>query len=251
MSNIYVDDLGEGFPFVLVHGYLGSSEMWTFQKEFFSKDYRVITPALPGFGESHNVKSLDSINKMAKEIINVLDQKKINKFNLIGHSMGGMIVQEITKLIGDRVNKLICFATGSIGDIPGRFETMEETREKLKKEGTQLSFSRVPHKWFVKGDKDKNYFLCENAVKNVSLEAADNALLAMKNWRGKENLKNIKNDTLIIWGDKDTSYNFDQVDTLNKNIKNSRLEIFKDCAHNVHLEQPDQFNNLVKEFISK
>ena len=165
--------------------------------------------------------------------------------------MGGMIVQEITKLIGDRVNKLICFATGSIGDIPGRFETMDETREKLKKEGTQLSFSRVTPKWFVKGDKDKNYFLCENAVKNVSLETADNALLAMKNWRGKENLKNIKNDTLIIWGDKDTSYNFDQVDTLNKNIKNSRLEIFKDCAHNVHLEQPDQFNNLVKEFISK
>ena len=38
MSDIYVDDLGEGFPFVLVHGYLGSSEMWTFQKEFFSKD---------------------------------------------------------------------------------------------------------------------------------------------------------------------------------------------------------------------
>ena len=251
MSDIYVDDIGEGFPFVLVHGYLGSSEMWTFQKEFFSKHYRVIIPALPGFGESHNVKSLDSINEMAKEIINVLDQKKIDKFNLIGHSMGGMIVQEITKLIGDRVNKLICFATGSIGDIPGRFETMEETREKLKKEGTELSFSRVPLKWFVKGDKDKNYFLCENAVKNVSLEAADNALLAMKNWRGKENLKNIKNDTLIIWGDKDTSYNFDQVATLNKNIKNSRLEIFKDCAHNVHLEQPDQFNNLVKEFISK
>ena len=251
MSNIYVDDLGEGFPFVLVHGYLGSSEMWTFQKEFFSKDYRVITPALPGFGESHNVKSLDSINKMAKEIINVLDQKKIDKFNLIGHSMGGMIVQEITKLIGDRVNKLICFATGSIGDIPGRFETIDKTREKLKKEGAQLSFSRAPLKWFVKGDKDKNYFLCENAVKNVSLETADNALLAMKNWRGKENLKNIKNDTLIIWGDKDTSYNFDQVDTLNKNIKNSRLEIFKDCAHNVHLEQPDKFNDLVKEFISK
>jgi pimeloyl-ACP methyl ester carboxylesterase len=165
--------------------------------------------------------------------------------------MGGMIVQEITKLIGDRVNKLICFATGSIGDIPGRFETIDKTREKLKKEGAQISFSRVPPKWFVKGDKDKNYFLCENAVKNVSLETADNALLAMKNWRGIDNLKNIKNDTLIIWGDKDTSYNFEQVDTLNKNIKNSRLEIFKDCAHNVHLEQPDQFNNLVKEFISK
>ena len=251
MKNIYVEDIGKGFPFVFVHGYLGSSEMWNFQKEFFSKHYRVIIPALPGFGESHNVKSLDSINKMARQIIDLLDQKNIDKFNLIGHSMGGMIVQEITKLIGDRVNKLICFATGSIGEIPGRFETIDETREKLKKDGTEVSFSRVPKKWFVKGDKDKNYYLCKNAVKDVSLEAADNALLAMKNWTGKEDLKNIKNETLIIWGDKDTSYNFDQVDTLKKNIKNSRLEIFKDCAHNVHLEQPDQFNNLVKKFISE
>jgi len=251
MKNIYVEDIGKGFPFVFVHGYLGSSKMWNFQKEFFSKHYRVIIPALPGFGESHNIKSLDSINKMAIEIIDLLDQKNIDKFNLIGHSMGGMIVQEITKLIGDRVNKLICFATGSIGEIPGRFETIDETREKLKKDGTEVSFSRVPKKWFVKGDKDKNYFLCKNAVKGVSLEAADNALLAMKNWRGKEDLKNIKNETLIIWGDKDTSYNFDQVDTLKKNIKNSRLEIFKDCAHNVHLEQPDQFNNLVQKFISE
>ena len=224
--------------------------MWNFQKEFFSKHYRVIIPALPGFGESHNVKSLDSINKMARQVIDLLDQKNIDKFNLIGHSMGGMIVQEITKLIGGRVNKLICFATGSIGEIPGRFETIDETREKLKKDGTNVSFSRVPKKGFVKGDKDKNYFLCKNAVKDVSLEAADNALLAMKNWRGKENLKNIKNETLIIWGDKDTSYNFDQVETLNKNIKNSRLKIFKDCAHNVHLEQPDEFNNLVQKFIS-
>ena len=78
--------------------------------------------------------------------------------------MGGMVVQEITKIVGDRVNKLICFATGSIGDIPGRFETMDETREKLKKDGTKISFSRVPPKWFVKGNKDKNYFLCETKI---------------------------------------------------------------------------------------
>jgi len=249
MSDIYVDDIGKGFPFVFVHGYLGSSEMWCFQKNYFSKYCRVIAPALPGFGESHSAKSLNSINDMAKNIIEILNQKKIDRFNLIGHSMGGMIVQEITKIIGERVNKLICFATGSIGDIPGRFETMDETREKLKKDGTKISFSRVPPKWFVKGNKDKNYFLCESAVTNVSLETADNALLAMKNWSGIDNLKNIKNETLIIWGDKDISYNFDQVDTLKKNIKNSRLEIFKGCCHNVHLEQPDKFNILIKNFL--
>ena len=143
------------------------------------------------------------------------------------------------------------FATGSIGEIPGRFETMDETRKKIKKDGTEMTFSRVPKKWFVKGDKDKNYYLCENAVKNVSLETADNALVAMKNWVGIDHLKNIKNKTLIVWGDKDTSYNFKQVETLNKNIKDSKLKIFENCGHNVHLEQTNGFNHLIEKFIDQ
>ena len=160
-----------------------------------------------------------------------------------------MIVQEIAQLAGDRINKLICFATGSIGEIPGRFEPIDETRKRLQEEGADISFSRVPKKWFVKGDKDKNYQLCSNAVQNISSETADNALSAMKNWSGIDNLKNIKNETLIVWGDKDISYNFDQIDTLNKNIKNSKLEIFEGCSHNVHLEETEKFNNLIKKFI--
>ena len=47
--------------------------------------------------------------------------------------MGGMIVQEMAKISSDKINKLICFATGSIGDIPGRFETLDASRERLKK----------------------------------------------------------------------------------------------------------------------
>ena len=249
MSKIYVDDFGEGFPLVLVHGYLGSSEMWSLQRNFLSKYCRVISPVLPGFGESYNAKSLNSINDMARFVIDIVDEKKIDKFNLLGHSMGGMIVQEIAKITSNRINKLICFATGSIGEIPGRFESIDETRQRLKEEGVDISFSRVPKKWFVKGDQDKNYHLCVKAVQNVQLKTADDALIAMKNWSGIENLKDIKNETLIIWGDQDTSYNFDQVDTLNKNIKNSKLEIFKDCSHNVHLEKPDEFNSLIKDFI--
>jgi pimeloyl-ACP methyl ester carboxylesterase len=250
MKKIYIDDVGSGFPLVLVHGYLGSSEMWCNQRDYFSKSCRVIAPALPGFGESSSAQSLNSINQMARFVIDILEEKKIQKFNLLGHSMGGMIVQEISKIIGDRVNKLICFATGSIGEIPGRFETIDETRNKLKKDGIDTSFSRVPKKWFVKGDQDKNYYLCKNAVKSVSLETADNALIAMKNWSGIDSLKDIKNETLIVWGDKDTSYNFQQVDTLNKNIKNSVLEIFENCSHNVHLEKPNEFNILVEKFIN-
>ncbi len=243
MQNLYVDDLGKGYPLVLVHGYLGSSEMWNLQKDFLSKHFRIIAPALPGFGESYNLKSLDSINEMAKTIFTYLDEKKINKFHLMGHSMGGMIVQEMVKIDGARINKLICFATGSIGDIPGRFESIEASIEKLKKEGIKETVKRV------EGNKAKYYYFCENAVKKTKEETACDALKAMKNWRGYENLKNIKNDTLIIWGDKDASYNFEQIETLNKHISNSKIEIFKGCCHNVHLEQPQKFNETVKNFL--
>ena len=69
MQEIYFDDIGQGFPLVLVHGFLGSSEMWNPQKVFFSKYFRVISPALPGFGESYKIKSLNSINAMAKIVL--------------------------------------------------------------------------------------------------------------------------------------------------------------------------------------
>ena len=249
MQEIYVDDIGEGYPLVLVHGYLGSSEMWKFQKDYLKNYFRVIAPALPGFGESYKVKSLNSINTMANIILECVEEKKINKFNLMGHSMGGMIVQEIAKVAGDKVNKLICFATGSIGDIPDRFESLDVSIKRLREEGIKETVKRIPPKWFVNGNKAKNYYLCENAVKKTSEKTADNALNAMKNWNVLDNLKNIKNETLIIWGDKDVSYNFDQVETLNKNIPNSRLEIFKGCCHNVHLEEPEKFNKAVKTFL--
>ena len=163
--------------------------------------------------------------------------------------MGGMIVQEMARISGQRINKLICFATGSIGNIPGRFESLDKSIERLKKEGIKETVKRIPPKWFVEGNFAKYYYFCENAVKETTEEAARNALIAMKNWSGYENLKNIKNQTLIIWGDKDASYNFEQVDTLNKNIPNSKLEIFNGCCHNVHLEQPQKFNETVKNFL--
>ena len=92
MQDIFIEDEGNGIPLVLVHGFLGSSEMWTLQTDFFKKNFRVLVPALPGFGKSNKVKSYDSIEGMAKSILTSLQKKKIEHFYLLGHSMGGMII---------------------------------------------------------------------------------------------------------------------------------------------------------------
>ena len=105
--------------------------------------------------------------------------------------------------------------------------------------------------WFIEGEKAKYFYLCEQAGKQTSMEAADNGLAAMKKWSGIDNLKRIKNETLIIWGDQDKAYNYNQVETLNNNIQDSELKIIKGCSHNVHLEKPEEFNKTVTKFLKK
>ncbi len=235
MKHIYIGDEGKGSPLVLIHGFLGSSKMWEPQINFFKDHFRVITPDLPGFGKSNKAKSHNNIQSIANLLLNCLDEKKIDKFYLLGHSMGGMIVQEMAKISGNKIIKLICYSTGPRGEMPGRFETVDQSRENLKKKGLEITAKSIAKTW----------------GKQLSIETVDNALVAFKNWDGVETLKNIKNETLIVWGNKDKSYNLDQVQTLNKNIPNSSLFIFEGCAHNVHLEKTEEFNRTILNYLNK
>ena len=249
MQDIHIGDEGKGFPLVLVHGFFGSSKMWRPQIDFFKDHFRVITPDLPGFGKSNKAKSHNNIQSIANLLLDCLEEKKIYKFYLLGHSMGGMIVQEMAKKVGDKISKLICYSTGPTGEMPDRFETIDQSRENLKNKGLETTVKNITKTWFVKGESAKYFDICIEAGNQTSMETADNALVAMKNWNGVDTLKNIKNETLIVWGDQDKSYNLEQVKTLENNIENSKLIIFKNCAHNVHLEKPDQFNNTIKNFL--
>ena len=249
MQHIYIGDEGKRFPLVLVHGFLGSSKMWEPQINFFKNHFRVITPDLPGFGKSNKAKSHNSIQSIANLLMDCLEEKKIDKFYLLGHSMGGMIVQEMAKKYGNKIVKLICYSTGPRGEMPGRFESVDQSRENLKKKGLEITVKNIAKTWFVRKENAKYFDICIEAGKQTSTKAADDALIAFKNWNGVDTLKNIKNETLIVWGDQDKSYNLEQIKTLEKSIKKSKLVIFKNCAHNVHLEQPDQFNNTIKNFL--
>ena len=251
MQDIYIGDEGKGFPLVLVHGFLGSSIMWEPQIDFFKDHFRVITPDLPGFGKSNKAKLHNNIQSISNFLLDCLEEKKINKFHLLGHSMGGMIVQEMAKRYGNKISKLICYSTGPRGEMPGRFETVDETRKNLKKKGLEIIAKNIAKTWFVEEDNAKYFNICVQAGKQASMEAVDSSLIAFKNWNVVDALKNIKNETLIIWGDKDKSYNFEQIQTLEKNILNSKLVIFKNCAHNVHLEKVEQFNKIIFDFIKE
>ena len=193
MQDIYIGDEGKGFPLVLIHGFLGSSRMWGPQIDFFKDYFRVITPDLPGYGKSNKAKSRNSIQSIANLLLDCLGEKKIDKFHLLGHSMGGMIVQEIAKKSGNKISKLVCYSTGPRGEMPGRFETIDQSRENLKKNGLEITAKNIAKTWFIKGEHAKYFDICFDAGKQTSMDAADNSLVAIKNWNGVDTLKNIKN----------------------------------------------------------
>jgi len=249
MQGIYVGDEGKGFPLVLVHGFLGSSKIWKPQLDFFKDYFRVITPDLPGYGKSIKVKSYSSISDTATYLLNSLEERKLDKFHLLGHSMGGMIVQEMATKDKGKISKLVCYSTGAKGEMPGRFETVDKSKENFKKKGLEETAKNIAKTWFVKGEDDKYFKTCIEIGKQTTIEAVNNYLDAFKSWNGIENLKKIKNKTLIVWGDKDKSYNLEQIRTLKNNIKNGKLIVFKNCAHNVHLEKINEFNMTIKDFL--
>jgi len=151
MQDIYIGDEGKEIPLVLVHGFLGSSRMWEPQIDFFKDYFRVITPDLPGFGKSNKAKSHNSIQSIANLLLDCLEEKKIDKFHLLGHSMGAMIVKEMAKKGKGKISKLVCYSTGPKGEMPGRFETVDQSRENLKKKGLEITAKNIAKTWFIKG----------------------------------------------------------------------------------------------------
>ncbi|MDC3315569.1 alpha/beta hydrolase [Candidatus Thioglobus sp.] len=249
MNHLSYKKIGEGMPFVLVHGYLGGQDMWKFQEDL--KDhFELIMPSLPGYGESAFMTAPSTIRENAIKVFELLDHLEIDTFCLLGHSMGGMIVQEMAALFPERIKKLICFGTGSIGVLPNRFETIEESRNKIKEVGIKQTRENIAKTWFVNYLFGDGYQLCLDEGAKATTQAALASLDAWESWDGRGQLEKIKSPTLILWSNKDRSYDWNQQEILHQGIPNSKVEIIKDCAHNSHMEKPNLVNQIIREFLS-
>ena len=234
---------------VFVHGYLGGSLQWKDQVAAFSKHFNVITPDLPGYGLNNQQQSPETIGGFADYVLGELDKQGIESFYLLGHSMGGMIAQEIIARAPQRIEKLVLYGTGPIGVMPGRFESIEESKKRLKKEGLENSARRISAKWFVGGADCCAYKGCADIAVQASSQAAIAGLTAMEAWSGKEALSKIVSPTLVLWGDKDQSYQWALPEELWRKIPDASLSVVSGCSHAVHLEKPQLFNAILLDFL--
>lgn len=235
---------------VFVHGYLGGSPQWAAQVEKFSADLNVITPDLPGFGLSSHLEAPETITGFADNVLDELDQAGVKQFYLVGHSMGGMIAQEIMKLEPERVDKLVLYGTGPVGLMPGRYETIEASRNRVKTEGVKATARRIAARWFVGGEDSPGYEACAAIAEMAGLQAVMAGLTAMESWSGEAELAKITVPTLVLWGDKDQSYHWPLPERLWQEIPDAGLSVVAGCSHAVHLEKPELFNAVLHDFLT-
>ena len=234
---------------VFVHGYLGGSPQWAGQVETFGGRFEVVTPDLPGFGLNSDMPAPETIREFATSVLDDLERRGIDRFHLVGHSMGGMIVQEMTALAPDRIERLVLYGTGPVGSLPGRFETLDESRRKVIEEGVEKTGPRIAATWFLRGEAGAGYPLCAKLALRASPQAALAGLAAMEHWSGLAALAAIRAPTLVLWGDGDRAYDWSQPERLWRGIAGARLAVIPGCAHAVHLEKPRLFNAVLEDFL--
>lgn len=240
---------GAGAPLVLVHGYLGGSAQWQAELARFSDRFDVIAPDLPGYAGSAALPPPERIAAFAAAVVALLDELGIGRFTLMGHSMGGMIVQELAATHPDRVARLILYGTGPLGAMPNRFEPLETSRARLRSDGVAQTIRRIGATWFRQGAAAEGFEIVAALGAQATEAAALAGLDAMSHWDGRGALGRLTMPTLVLWGDGDRSYRWPQVETLWQGLPDAALAVVPGTAHAVHLEKPALFHALVDDFV--
>jgi 2-hydroxy-6-oxonona-2,4-dienedioate hydrolase len=243
--------VGSGETLVLVHGYLGGACQWQGILPKLSQYFKVVTLDLAGFGGANHLSSPQTIGHHAHSVLATLDSIGIDRFHLLGHSMGGMVVQEMVKLAPSKVNRLVLYATGPLGSIPGRFETMARSRERLKEDGLVKTARRISATWLLDQEASPAYPALAALAVLATESAASAGLFAMEHWDGRAYLPQISQPTIILWGEGDRSYGWPQIEMLWRTIPQASLAVVPNCAHAWHLERPELFTTLLTEYLRR
>lgn len=184
-------------------------------------------------------------------MLDELTSEGIGEIDLLGHSMGGMIVQEMTALAPERVKRLIVYGSASSGNLPGRFETFARSHERVTKDGVEITARRISATWFVQEESAPEYVNCATIACRSTLQSLHAGLTAMETWSRTDNLEAITCPTLIVWGERDRTYRWPLIEELWRKIPNTSLAVMPGCAHAAHMEKPDLFNLLISDFLSE
>lgn len=234
---------GEGEPLVLLHGLFGALSNFVDLIEYFKRHNRVVVPMLPLFELDLLHTSVGGLEKFVHKFIEFKDFRQVH---LLGNSLGGHVALLHVLKHPERIKSLIL--TGSSGLFENGMGDTYPKRgdyEYIKKK-TELTFydPKVASKELV----DEVYEIVNNRLKAIKIIAL--AKSAIRNNLGEE-LNQIKQSTLLIWGNNDAITPPFVGREFQRLIPNSELHFIDKCGHAPMMEVPGEFNQILHKFLTK
>lgn len=130
---------GDGSPVILLHGFGEDGNIWTEQANELSSDFMVIVPDLPGTGTSASALAHlpdQNIEALADVIKEIARQEKLEKFALIGHSMGGYITLAFAEKYGDMLSGLGLVHSTAYADNEEKINNRKRSIQFIKDHGS-------------------------------------------------------------------------------------------------------------------
>jgi pimeloyl-ACP methyl ester carboxylesterase len=234
---------GNGEPLVLLHGLFGALSNFQELIEYFRHHYKVVVPMLPLFDLDLLHTSVGGLQKFLHKFMEARNYKGVH---LLGNSLGGHVALLYVIKHPERIKSLIL--TGSSGLFENGMGDSYPKRgdyEYIKKK-TEITF--YDPKTASKELVDEVYEIVNNRLKAIKIIAL--AKSAIRNNLGEE-LNQIKQPTLLIWGNNDNITPPFVAREFNKLIPNSELQFIDKCGHAPMMEVPDEFNIILHKFLKK
>ena len=234
---------GEGEPLLLLHGLFGALSNFGAQIDLFKNKYKVIVPLLP-------LLELDifhtTVGGLEKHVQGLIELRGYKNIHLLGNSLGGHIALTHILKHPDNIKSLIL--TGSSGLFENGMGDSYPKRgdyEYIKKKA-QITFydPALATKELV----DELFEVTNNRIKVIKIiTLAKSAIRSNLN----DELNQIKQPTLLIWGNNDIITPPFVGREFNKLIPHSELFFIDKCGHAPMMEVPAEFNEILGTFLSK
>ncbi len=234
-------EVGKGETLMLLHGLFGALSNFSDLIEKFRHTHKVVIPMLPLF-------DLDilhtSVTGLAKHVHQFIDHKGYDHIHMLGNSLGGHVALIYVLKYPEKVKSLTL--TGSSGLFENAMGDSYPKRGDYEyiKNKTALTF--YDPAMATPELVDEVFEITKNRIKVIKIIAL--AKSAIRNNLGDE-LNQIQQPTLLIWGKNDTVTPPFVGEEFNKLIPNSELHFIDKCGHAPMMEVPHEFNNILEKFL--
>lgn len=245
---------GAGPTVLMLHGIGGGHLAFAPQVETFaSAGYRAVAWDMPGYGHSAPIEPY-TFKGLAQSCIQLIETLKCASVILLGHSMGGMVAQEVVARRPELVSRLILCGTSPAfgkpdGDWQREFVAQRTAPLDAGESMAQLAERLVPQ-MVGPGSLPEGVRLATHCMGMVPAATYRRALECIVTFDRRQNLANIHVPTLLLAGEHDRNAPPAVMKKMAEAIAGSTYFEMKGVGHLQNLEAPDDFDALVLNFLA-